>query len=256
MSILFHDMIFGPVHSRRLGISLGVNVLPEHNKFCSFNCIYCECGWTRSKLDDAVYHSRNDIREALDARCKELYELKAAPDAITFAGNGEPTLHPDFAGIIDDTVAIRDTYFPSAKVVVLSNSTTAGDPKILNALQKVDPIMKLDAGTEAMYRSINKPLLPISLEEIVNSLCAFKGALTIQTLFLKTEFHGKMVDNTTEEEVSQWLGHLKKINPRLVMIYPIDREAPDKNIDKLDHASLEAIAARVRAEGIDVKVFD
>ncbi len=256
MSILFRDIIFGPVHSRRLGISLGVNVLPEDAKFCSFNCIYCECGWTKTKLSEVKgYHSREDINASLEARCKELLEGGATVDALTFAGNGEPTMHPAFPEIIDDTLATRDRYFPKAKVVVLSNSTTAGDPRILKALLKVTPIMKLDAGTNEMYHHINKPLVKITLGEIVENLKAFRGRLIIQSLFLKAEIGGHWVDNTTEAEVSAWIDQLKKIGPRQVMIYPIDRSAPDRNIDKVDHATLEGIATRVRAVGFEVNVY-
>lgn len=256
MGILFDDIIFGPVMSRRLGLSLGVNVLPEHHKFCTFNCVYCECGWTHSAgADSNSFHSRADIKAALLDRCRLMAERGNVPDAITFAGNGEPTLHPDFAGIIDDTLEVQQEVFPSAKVVVLSNSTTLRNPEIFNALKKVQSLMKLDAGTEKMYQLINKPLVPVDLEEIVRNLAAFKGDITIQSLFMKAEVQGLMIDNTTEEEVTAWLGHLSKINPRMVMIYPIDREAPDNNITKVSAETLESIAEKVRALGISVKIF-
>jgi wyosine [tRNA(Phe)-imidazoG37] synthetase (radical SAM superfamily) len=256
MSILFQEIVFGPVRSRRLGVSLGVNVLPLNTKECTFNCVYCECGWTLpQKGESAGFHAREEIREALRQRCGELKAAGAIPDAITFAGNGEPTMHPEFPGIIDDTLAIRDEYFPEARVVVLSNSTTAGKPAILAALKKVDPIMKLDAGSDACMRLINKPMMKINMDEIVEHLTAFQGRLTIQSLFMRAEINGKWVDNTTEEEVAKWINHLKVIMPHTVMIYPIDREAPDKNISKVDVATLEQIAERIRALGIETKVY-
>jgi wyosine [tRNA(Phe)-imidazoG37] synthetase (radical SAM superfamily) len=256
MSFLFDEIIFGPVRSRRFGVSLGVNVLPENNKVCSFNCIYCECGWTRTAVAaSGEYHRREDIREALEQRLQSLTALNAPPDAITFAGNGEPTLHPDFAGVIDDTLALRDRYFPASRVVVLSNSTTLDFPAVFQALQKVDNIMKLDAGSEETFRMINKPLGEMSLARIIEGLCRFEGELTIQTLFLQAEHQGKRVDNTREEEVSLWISHLKRIRPKQVMIYPIDRPAPDRNITKLPPDILQSIADRVRAEGINVSVY-
>jgi wyosine [tRNA(Phe)-imidazoG37] synthetase (radical SAM superfamily) len=256
MSFLFDDIIFGPVRSRRLGVSLGINVLPESNKICTFNCIYCECGWTRTpSVDPACYHLRRNIRTALDARLKELAAANQPPDAITFAGNGEPTLHPEFAGVIEDVNELRDKYFPKAGVVVLSNSTTLGDPDVFRALTKVRNIMKLDAGSEETFRSINGPLVPVRLEKIVNDLVRFNGKLIIQTLFLRTFLNGQWVDNTTDEEVSLWIGHLKRIRPQQVMIYPIDRPAPSCNIEKTGKNVLLGIAGKATDEGFHVSVY-
>lgn len=256
MGILFSDIVFGPVKSRRLGLSLGVNVLPEKFKFCTFNCVYCECGWTHSSTNGVEdFHTREDIRAALLDRCQMLSEKGIIPDAITFAGNGEPTLHPDFPGIIEDTLQIQQSVFPSARVTVLSNSTTLKNQEIFEALKKVNNIMKLDAGSERTYRLINLPLANINLEETVQNLSRFNGEVTIQTLFMKAEIRGQMVDNTSDEEVNLWLGHLKKIKPRLVMIYPIDRPAPDNNIQKVSTEVLEQIAGKVRLLGIPVKIY-
>jgi wyosine [tRNA(Phe)-imidazoG37] synthetase (radical SAM superfamily) len=256
MSFLFDEIIFGPVKSRRFGVSLGVNVLPEHKKICTFNCIYCECGWTQAaQVDPSVYHTRSDIHDALEHRLISMKTAGNAPDAITFAGNGEPSLHPEFAGVIDDTLALRDKYFPGSRVVVLSNSTTLADPEIFNALTKVQNIMKLDAGTEATFRLINGPLTGIHLSDIVDDLVRFQGKLTIQTLFLKATIKGQTIDNTTQDELSQWLGHLKRIRPEQVMIYPIDRPAPARNIEKLDPLELQKIAEMVRNAGFNVKVY-
>lgn len=256
MSILFDEIIFGPVRSRRLGLSLGVNILPEHSKVCSFNCVYCECGWTpSSETSKVTFHSRADIRAALDDRCRALAAQGVIPDSLTFAGNGEPTLHPDFAGIIDDTLAIRDQYFPDALVTVLSNSTTLHRPEVFDSLRKVNNIMKLDAGTEACFRLINKPLGDVSLAKTVEYLAAFDGKVTIQTLFMKARVQGEWIDNTSPEEVDAWLHQLERIRPALVMIYPIDRPAPDNDITKVSTEVLQGIAARVEAIGIPVKVY-
>lgn len=256
MSFLFDEIIFGPVNSRRLGISLGINILPRDKKFCTYNCIYCECGWTSASLGIASdYHSRADIRLALQHRLENLHSNHAAPDAITFAGNGEPTLHPEFPGVIDDTIELRNKYFPNTEVVVLSNSTSLGNPNVFTALAKVKNIMKLDAGSEKTFRQINGPLITTSLEEIVNNLMRFNGKVTIQTLFLKAFQNNKWVDNTTNEEVELWLGHLKCIMPESVMIYPIDRPAPNHNIEKIDPAILEQIASRVKEIGLNVNIY-
>jgi wyosine [tRNA(Phe)-imidazoG37] synthetase (radical SAM superfamily) len=256
MSILFDEIIFGPVHSRRLGISLGINLLPEDTKYCSFNCIYCECGWTLSTVGDrADFHRREDIRDALHHRLKELKSKNVAIDALTFAGNGEPTLHADFAEIINDTLELKDCYYPEARVVVLSNSTTLNNKGVFDALLKVENIMKLDCGTEETFRLLNNPLVPVTLEEVVANLCRFNGKLTVQTLLINGEWKGKMIDNTSGEEIEKWLGHIKLIKPRLVMLYPIDRPAPAADFEKTSPETIEHMATLVRALGIDVKVY-
>lgn len=256
MSMLFNDIIFGPVRSRRLGLSLGINVLPEQSKYCSFNCVYCECGWTQtSVLTPGSFHSRDDIRKALSDHCRTMAEVGIKPDSLTFAGNGEPTLHPDFPGIIEDTLAVRDQFFPTALVTVLSNSTTLDRPQVFEALRKVNNIMKLDAGTEKTFRLINKPLTGVTLMKTVENLAAFGGKVTIQTLFMKAQVKSEWIDNTSPEEVEAWLGHLQRIRPAVVMIYPIDRPAPDNDITKVSTSELQEIAAKVEALGLAVKIY-
>ncbi len=254
--MLFNDIIFGPVRSRRLGLSLGINVLPEQSKYCSFNCVYCECGWTQtSVLTPGSFHSRDDIRKALSDHCRTMAEVGIKPDSLTFAGNGEPTLHPDFPGIIEDTLAVRDQFFPTALVTVLSNSTTLDRPQVFEALRKVNNIMKLDAGTEKTFRLINKPLTGVTLMKTVENLAAFGGKVTIQTLFMKAQVKSEWIDNTSPEEVEAWLGHLQRIRPAVVMIYPIDRPAPDNDITKVSTSELQEIAAKVEALGLAVKIY-
>ena len=256
MSFLFDDIMFGPVKSRRFGVSLGINVIPERKKICTFNCIYCECGWTQAPvIEPEAFHKREDIAVALEKRLLELQQSSNPPDAITFAGNGEPTLHPEFAGIIEDTLALRNQYFPDSDVVVLSNSSMLDDPKVFQALQKVRNIMKLDAGSEETFRKINGCMVPLSLDKVVENLIRFKGELTIQTLFLKARINGFEVDNTSEEEVALWIGHLKRINPEMVMMYPIDRPAPGKDISKVSPEVLASIGKRVEKEGFKVSIY-
>jgi wyosine [tRNA(Phe)-imidazoG37] synthetase (radical SAM superfamily) len=256
MSILFDDIVFGPVRSRRLGLSLGINLLPQDKKVCTFNCIYCECGWTQSTFGDKIqFHGKNDIMNVLEIRFMDLLTRAVIPDSLTFAGNGEPTIHPEFAAIIDDTLELRDHFFPKARVAVLSNSTTLGIETVFNALMKVDNVMKLDTGSEEMFRLINKPMIKVTLEEIVSNLMRFKGKLTIQTLLLKGTLNGKVFDNTSGIELEKYLGHLKLIKPALVMLYPIDRPSPSGNIDKTSPEIIENIAGQVRGLGIEVKVY-
>ncbi|MEI6764130.1 MAG: radical SAM protein [Bacteroidota bacterium] len=254
--ILFDQIVFGPVRSRRLGVSLGMNLLPTNGKLCSFNCIYCECGWTdyAHPVSDKL-HSRKDIRESLEQRLIALAGENMLPDAITFAGNGEPTLHPDFTGIVDDTVALRDKYSPLAQVAVLSNSSTLDRPGIIAALMKTNNMMKLDAGSDGMFRTINNPKSNINLATIVENLKKFNGQLTIQSMFFKGEYNGKPIDNTTDEELIPWLGYLKEINPRSVMIYSLDRRPPAQKLEKLSAEELEAIAVRIRAIGLNAKIY-
>lgn len=255
--MLFENIVFGPIHSRRLGTSLGVNVLPTEKKYCSFNCIYCECGW--NVVDTRVnvpFNKREDIRAALEHRLSVNTEAENANiDSITFSGNGEPTLHPDISGIVDDVMALRNKYCPQAKVTILSNSTNLVREDVFAALQKVDnPILKLDAGTEQMFKAINKPV-SARFDDIVERLIAFGNKCIVQTLLLRGENDGVVIDNTSEKEFSSWLEIVKRIKPRSVMLYSIDRVTPEKNLEKLLIPELEHYAARIRGAGIETTTY-
>jgi len=254
---LFHDVIFGPVRSRRLGLSLGINLLPTHSKYCSFNCIYCECGWTPENMNmPPELPSRELVSQYLEYRLKELVEQEHIPDVLTYAGNGEPTMHPEFAGIVDDTLALRDKYMPGVKVSVLSNASMIHDPEVFNALLKIDfNIQKLDAGFERLFRLINNPVLPVSYENIIADLKKFNGKVIIQSMFLRGTYKGEGIDNTTEKEVDEWLQKLDIIRPSLVMIYPVSRATPVHNLEKIGIFELEKIAAKVKLLGIEAKVY-
>ena len=254
---LFEQIIFGPIRSRRLGISLGVNLLPLSKKHCTFNCLYCECGWTGPATEGCLTHpTREDIREHLKQKLEAMAAKKAMLTTITFAGNGEPTLHPDFPGIVDDTIALRDVLYPAAKISVLSNASKAGDPGIAAALKKVElNILKLDAGTEETFQQINNPRMPISLSEILKNLEQFSGQMVIQTLFVRGTIQGKPFDNTTDAEVEKWLGHIERLRPASVMIYPIARATPTDDVQKVEPEKLAEIAGRVEALGIPAEVY-
>jgi wyosine [tRNA(Phe)-imidazoG37] synthetase (radical SAM superfamily) len=254
---LFNDVIFGPVRSRRLGLSLGVNLLPLHSKYCSFNCIYCECGWTPpDQAKHPEFPSRAEVSMYLEQRLEELVNDDHLPDAITYAGNGEPTLHPEFAGIVDDTIALRDQFAPDAKVTVLSNSSMIQVPAVFQALQKLDNnILKLDAGSAYLFNMINNPVEPVEFTGLIENLKKFQGNLIIQSMFLRGNFKGHVVDNTTNNEVSEWIRHLVEINPKLVMIYPIARATPVHNLEKIGLHELEEIAEKVRKAGLKVQVY-
>jgi len=254
---LFHETVFGPVMSRRLGVSLGINLLPVDYKYCTFNCIYCECGWTHQKpKGSAGLPGRDDVKMMLEQKLKILKDDGQTPDAITFAGNGEPTIHPDFPEIIDDTIGLRDQYFPEAKITVLSNASMLHREKIYNALKAVDHnIQKLDAGSENLFRLINQPEGKLNLEQVVEHLCNFKGKLIVQTLFLRGIHDGAVIDNTTDHEVDAWISLLRKIDPEYVMIYPIDRATPEQDIEKVSFDELNKIAEKVNLAGIKTKVF-
>ncbi|PLX00584.1 MAG: radical SAM protein [Marinilabiliales bacterium] len=254
---LFDNIVFGPVYSRRLGVSLGINLLPNNSKYCNFNCIYCECGWTEIKKGEKIIlPNREELTTRLTNKLKNLKGTVNEPDTITFAGNGEPTIHPDFAGIIDDTIAIRDKYVPKAQISVLSNASMLHKPKVVKALKKIElNIQKLDSGIENTFNLINQTAKGLSFEKIVNGLLAFEGKLIIQTLFLRGEYNGHFIDNTTPEEIDAWLQLVKKINPEYVMIYPIDRGTPAKNLQKIPENQLNEIAAQVEKAGIKTKVY-
>ena len=254
-TFLHNDIVFGPVKSRRLGNSLGMNILP-HRKICSFNCIYCECGFNEKKSSDK-FPTRAEIKNALEHRLQEMQLQNEMPDTITFSGNGEPTLHPEFEGIIDDTIALRNRYFPQVKITVLSNATRIDKGSVFRALNKVDNnILKLDAATNSLVGLIDQPVSArFNIRSLVENLKKFKGNLIIQTIFLKGYNQGKSVDNTTEENVSQWLQLLKEIQPKQVMIYSLARETPSKTIEKVSYEELEKIAEKVKELGIPVEAY-
>lgn len=254
---LWGDIVFGPIKSRRLGISLGINLLPGNLKICTFNCVYCECGWGEEidAIEDKVF-TYDEIISTLEDRMKQLKSMGETIDSITYAGNGEPTMHPDFARITDHVIALRDTYFPNAKTACLSNSTLAYDATVRNALLKLDNIMlKLDAGSQEMFDIINRPFTPIDMDDIVEHLIEFKGKLTIQTLFLKGEYEGEIIDNTSESEIKLWLDKIVAIQPQKVIIYPIDRSTPARHLQKLSNEQMQEIAHRVEELGLKCEIY-
>ncbi|MCD8044096.1 MAG: radical SAM protein [Tannerellaceae bacterium] len=255
-TILFDSIVFGPVKSRRLGVSLGVNLLPPDGKLCTFNCIYCECGLNQERRTRSKLPTRQEVREALEKKLQTMQADHMPPDVITFAGNGEPTLHPDFPDIIEDTIKLRNRWFPKAKIAVLSNSTMLHKKEVVEALKKVDDnILKLDSVLDSRIQQVDVPNQPdFTFERLLEQLCRFEGKLIIQTMFLKGEYKGISVQNTTPEELIGWIEALKKIRPQQVMIYTIDRETPVKGLKKLTREELEEIAELARKEGFTVQV--
>ena len=255
MTVIYPSPIFGPVHSRRLGVSLGINLLPADGKVCTFDCIYCECGFNADHRPKQSLPTREEVRSALEARLQDMRQNGPTPDVLTFAGNGEPTAHPHFPEIIEDTLALRDKYFPNAKVSVLSNSTFIHRPAVFEALNRVDNnILKLDTVDEEYVRVLDRPTGRYSIREIIEGMKAFKGNCIVQTMFLKGGYKGQDMDNTSDKFVLPWLKAVKEIAPRQVMIYTIDRETPDHDLQKATHEELDRIAARVRETDIPVSV--
>ena len=254
-TIIYPSPIFGPVHSRRLGVSLGINLLPADGKFCTFDCIYCECGFNADFRPHQKLPTREEVRCALEARLQDMTVNGPKPDVLTFAGNGEPTAHPQFAGIMEDTLALRDQYFPEAKVSVLSNSTFIHKPEVFKALNKVDNnILKLDTIDAAYINKVDRPTGHYDVQQVIECMKAFKGKLIVQTLFMKGTFEGEDVDNTTDDYVLPWLEIVEEIAPRQVMIYTIDRETPAPHLLKATHEELDRIGDLVREAGIPVSV--
>jgi wyosine [tRNA(Phe)-imidazoG37] synthetase (radical SAM superfamily) len=256
-TFLFDEIIFGPVKSRRLGISLGINLLPTKRKICNFNCIYCECGWTPD-IEKAVSRlpHREEVYSALEHKLTEMKMKHQAPDVITYAGNGEPTLHPEFPAIINDSIALRNMYFPEARIAVLSNATTIGNPLIKAALLKVDMnILKLDSAFDSTIKIHNQPRVDINAEDLINNLAGFNGKLIIQTLFLRGTYKGQVIDNTTQVEITAWLKAIERIRPSEVMIYTISRDTPEgSTLKKIPPGELKEIAALVNSIGIKTQV--
>jgi wyosine [tRNA(Phe)-imidazoG37] synthetase (radical SAM superfamily) len=254
-TFLFDEIIFGPVKSRRLGVSLGINLLPVNKKICSFDCIYCECGLNTKADEKAKLPTQQQVQQLLEQKLIDMGKKKQHPDVITFAGNGEPTLHPNFADIIDDTLALRNQLCPNARVAVLSNASSLNNDKVKHALLKIDDnILKLDSGLESTIINIDRPNTPFKLATLVENLKWFNGNLIIQTLFLKGNINGTVIDNTQEEDVTAWLEILNDVKPKSVMIYTISRDTPFDTLQKVTLPQLEKIALRVKQLGIDVQV--
>lgn len=255
-TILFDKVVFGPIISRRLGVSLGVNLLPYDGKLCSFDCIYCECGYNKDHKTKTKLPTRQETREALEHKLQQMQQENTKPDVITFAGNGEPTMHPEFSEIIDDTIELRNKYFPEAKISVLTNATQLEKKNVFEALKKVDNnILKLDSASIDTVRLVDKPNSPsYSIEKQIELFKQFNGNFILQTMFLRGTHEGELVDNTTEEEVNAWLEIIKEVKPREVMIYTIDRETPSKQLEKVSLEELKEIGEKVTQLGIKVNV--
>ena len=247
----FEDIVFGPVHSRRLGSSLGVNLLPPGGKLCNFDCIYCECGWNRDGQGGGRMPDEASVRAAMQARFPVLAEEGIRVDSITFSGNGEPTLNPDFAAIIDVTVEMRDRYLPDASISVLSNATMTFRPDVLAALKKVDnPILKIDAPTDAGARIVNRPSAGYHVADIVRNLSAFGGDFVLQTMFLR----GAGCDPADAGWLGGWMEIVEKLHPREVMVYTIDRETPEKGLEKLSAEEMERLVRPLADKGFNIQI--
>lgn len=257
VTILFHETVFGPIHSRRLGSSLGVNLSPIDGKVCSFDCLYCEAGYNAQGQGKQGLPSRESVKRHLAARLKEMSEKGEPLDVITFSGNGEPTIHPQFKEIIHDTIMLRDRHYPQAKVSVLSNSTFLGNPKVVEALRKVDNnILKLDSAFDRTMRLLNRPANPnVVVEGIIQDIMQFSGSCIVQTMFLRGEHDGKRIDNTTDEEIDALIDAYRRIAPKEVMIYSIDRKTPEEHLEKISSEEMERIGKRIADAGINVKVY-
>lgn len=256
-TFLFDDIVFGPVKSRRFGVSLGINLLPVDYKYCTFNCIYCECGWTfKNNSEKIKLPTREEIRVRLKEQLLKMKSNDKAPDNITFAGNGEPTVHPKFAEIIDDTIELRDEFFPNAKITVLSNSSMLHKKSVFNALNKIENnVLKLDSAIEETFQKINQPVKGLTIQKIINGIKKFDGNQIIQTLFVRGKIEDELIDNTTNLEVEAWLKIIDEIKPKYVMLYPIERETPSEGLVKIPKEELNQIAQKAEAIGIKTQVY-
>ena len=248
--MLFDQIAYGPIHSRRLGTSLGIEIMPLEHKLCTFDCVYCECGWN-GKVSHPKLPTREEVKAALDY---QLSNIDCQLDSLTFSGNGEPTLHPAFEGIIEDTIALRDRYCPSARVSVLSNSTQLGRSDVVRALRRCDNrILKLDAATDSMMRRIDQPVNSnLTVETLLGWLQQFRGDFTLQTCFLRGWHNGERIDNTTPEELDAWYEAVETLQPKQVMMYVIDRKTPEEHLEKIPRDVMERIAAPLIEKGYDV----
>ncbi len=251
MTMLREDTVFGPIHSRRLGSSLGINLLPRKGKWCNFDCIYCECGWNRDGRGDKVLPTATEVRRALEDKLSSLLLDGTGVDSITFSGDGEPTLNPEFPRIIDDTLRLRDTFCPSAKVSVLSNATRVHVPEIFEALRRVDnPIMKIDAPTDELAAKINNPAPGYSVRRVVGALKKFEGDFVLQTMFLRSPDF----DSSAPEVLLPWMDIVRELRPREIMVYTIDRPTPAGNLRKFTPGEMRELVAPLLSEGFNIQI--
>lgn len=256
--MLFEQIVYGPIHSRRLGVSLGMNLMPLHSKRCSFDCVYCECGFNPPVAVDraAVLPTREEVAKALEDKLIAMQLDGVVPDVITFSGNGEPTLHPQFEDVIEDTCRLRDQYCPTAKVSVLTNSTRLTDTRVVEALKRCDNrILKLDSAITATMRLIDQPVNErLTSERLMELLAQFDGHFTLQTCFLRGDSARGHIDNTTPEELEAWYAAVRRLHPEQIMIYVIDRKTPVETLEKIDADTMHAIARPLIDEGYKVSV--
>ncbi len=247
----FDGIVYGPVHSRRLGTSLGVNLLPPEGKLCNFDCIYCECGWNRDNFSRGAFPTADEFGAAMRAALSHISEKGISLDSITFSGNGEPTLNPYFPDIMDIALSLRDELAPAAKVTVFSNATTCGKKGISEALRKADnPVMKIDAATQALAERINKPAGKYNLREVVENLTAFGGDFILQTMFLRCD----SFDSADPENLTGWMEIVRKLRPREIMAYSLDRETPQKALYRYSFDEISAFVRPLVEEGFTVQV--
>jgi len=254
---LWDKIAFGPIQSRRLGNSLGINVSPTTKKICSFDCIYCECGWTLEKIIDPIdFYSVEEITEAIEKKLQECSAGNTPVDSITFSGNGEPTLHPNFCQIIDNLIVLRDKYYPKTAITCLSNATQLANKYVLSVLQKIEnPVLKLDVVTESLFQLINKPTIDISVNEIIKQLQKMNGNIILQSLFFKGIFDNQTFNNAEEPHLSLWIDTVKQLYPRQVMLYSLDRSTPAQGLEKITTEELQKIALKLQQFGIQAKVY-
>ena len=254
-TIIYDSPVFGPIHSRRLGISLGINLLPKGGKVCSFDCIYCECGLNRERRTKNPLPTADEVVDGLKEKLLTLRQEGIVPDVLTFAGNGEPTLHPCFPEIVDRVRGVRDSLCPSAKMSILSNATQIRRPEIREALLHFDNnILKLDTVSPLYINNVDRPQGHYDVEEQIACLALLQGHCIIQTMLMKGEYKGFDLNNTTEEYVLPYLEALRRIKPRAVMLYTLDRETPVGGLEKAEPEAMESIARRIRELGIEASV--
>ena len=249
--MLREELVFGPIYSRRLGSSLGINLLPEKGKLCNFDCIYCECGWNRDGRGDTKIPTAAELEAALRTKLEECSRRHVAIDSITFSGDGEPTLNPDFPQIVDITLRLRDRYYPGALVSVLSNATKVSRKAVFDALMRVDnPILKLDAPTEELAQRINQPACDYKLEEILSDLERFEGNFVLQTMFLRAPGF----DSSSPEVLGGWMDIVRRLRPRKIMVYTIARETPQAGLEKFTEEEMAALVRPLVDEGFDIQI--
>ena len=240
---LQQGILYGPIRSKRLGCSLGLNLFPSDRKVCSFDCVYCHFGGTTDHVRQSERLGIPSVTEVL-AAVEEFLKSDNDFDYITFSGNGEPTMYPDFAELVPKLHELIRRRRPSVRLALLSNSSCVGEESLYPALKLIDlPIFKLDAGNQTTFEILNRPCPGVTISAIIDGLTRLSAR---QEIIIQTVMVDGPVPNHDGQAFDDWIVAIRRIRPGAIQLYTTDRPVADTRVRKVSDRQLETIAARIR----------